>query len=74
MNDENMSFVYTFAKLLKINDISFINSMKSFKGIPHRYEIFFKKRNLTFINDSKATSFTSTQLAAFLVSKIYIGY
>ena len=71
MNDENMSFVYTFAKLLKINDISFINSMKSFKGLPHRYEIFLKKDNLIFINDSKATSFTSTQLALSSLKNIY---
>ncbi len=71
INDENMSFVYTFAKLLKINDTSFINSMKSFKGLPHRYEIFLKKGNLIFINDSKATSFTSTHLALSNLENIY---
>ena len=27
--------------------------MKSFKGLPHRFEIFLKKKNITFINDSK---------------------
>ena len=30
--------------------------MKSFVGLPHRYEIFLKKKNITFINDSKATT------------------
>ncbi len=44
LNDENMSFVYTFAKLMKIKEKSFIESMKSFKGLPHRFEIFLKKK------------------------------
>ena len=39
-NNENISFVYTLSKLLKINKISFLKSMKSFVGLPHRYEIF----------------------------------
>ena len=41
-----MSFVYTFAKLIKISDKSFIKSMKSFKGLAHRFEIFMKKITL----------------------------
>ena len=71
INDENMCFIYAFAKLLKINDISFINAMKSFKGLPHRYQFFLKKKNLIFINDSKATSFTSTHLALSSLKNIY---
>ena len=31
--------------------------------MPHRYEIFLKKRNYCFINDSKATSFQATKYA-----------
>ena len=63
VNEENMNFVYTLAKMLKINDKSFIKSMSSFVGLPHRYEIFFKKKGITFINDSKATSFQATKIA-----------
>ena len=66
-----MSFIYAFSKLLKIREQSFINSMKSFQGLPHRFEIFFKKKNLTFINDSKATSFKATQLALSSLKNIY---
>ena len=29
----------------------------------HRYEVFLKKKNYTFINDSKATSFQATKFA-----------
>jgi UDP-N-acetylmuramoylalanine--D-glutamate ligase len=71
INNENMSFVYAFSKLLKIKEKSFINSMKSFEGLPHRFEIFLKKNNVTFINDSKATSFIAAQVALSSFQKIY---
>ena len=71
MNDENMVFTYSFAKLIKIKDKAFINSMKSFKGLPHRFEIFLKKKRVTFINDSKATSFKATQPALSSLKNIY---
>ena len=63
INDENMSYVYELSKLLKISEKSFLKSLKSFTGLPHRYEVFLKKKNCTFINDSKATSFQSTKFA-----------
>ena len=40
INDENMGFVYTFAKLMRIKDNFFVKAMNSFKGLPHRFEIF----------------------------------
>ncbi len=71
INDENMSFVFTFAKLLKIKEKNFITAMKSFKGLSHRFEIFLKKNSITFINDSKATSFIATQSALSSLKNIY---
>jgi len=70
-NDENMNFVYTLAKKLKISDNSFIKSMNSFKGLPHRHEIFLKKQGVTFINDSKATSLQSSKHALAGCKNIY---
>ena len=70
-NEENMNFVYTLAKLLKIKDKSFINAMNSFIGLPHRYEIFLKKKGIIFINDSKATSFQATKSALASGSNIF---
>tara|TARA_B100001027_G_scaffold42816_1_gene27613 strand:- start:272 stop:805 length:534 start_codon:yes stop_codon:yes gene_type:complete len=63
MNDQNMSFVYELTRLLKISEKSFLNSLNTFVGLPHRYEIFMKRNNCIFINDSKATSFHSTKFA-----------
>jgi UDP-N-acetylmuramoylalanine--D-glutamate ligase len=71
INDENMCFIYTVSKLLGIKDTPFINTMKSFKGLPHRFEIFLKKKNITFINNSKATSFIATQSALSSLKNIY---
>ena len=63
INDENMSNVFKFSKLLNISESSFIKSMNTFTGLPHRYEFFLKKKNINFINDSKATSFQATKFA-----------
>ncbi len=71
INNENMSFVFAFAKLLKIKKKNFIKSLRTFKGLPHRYEVFFKKKNCTFINDSKATSFESCKYALENTKNIY---
>ena len=71
INDENMGFVYTFAEILKIKKNNFIKSMNSFKGLPHRFEIFLKKKHMTFINDSKATSFTATQTALSSLNNVF---
>ena len=71
INEENMSFVYTLSKLLKISEKSFFKAMKSFKGLSHRFEIFLKRGNTTFINDSKATSFTAAESALLSLKNVY---
>ena len=63
INDENMSYVFTLSKIFRISRNSLVKSLRSFKGLPHRYEIFLRKKNFVFINDSKATSFEATKYA-----------
>ena len=63
INDENMSHAFALSKLLRISEKSFVKSLDSFKGLQHRYEVFLKKKNYLFINDSKATSFQATKFA-----------
>ena len=60
-NKENLKFTYALAKKIKINDLSFIKAMNTFVGLEHRNEIFLKRKNITFINDSKATSFQAAK-------------
>ena len=71
INEENMSFVYTISKLLKIRENFFFKAMKSFKGLSHRFEIFLEKENIKFINDSKATSFTASESALRSLKNVY---
>ncbi len=71
MNDENMNFAYSLSKIIKISDKNFVDSMNSFLGLPHRFEIFLKKKNITFINDSKATSFMASKFALASKRNIY---
>ena len=62
-NQENIKFVYEISKILKIKKNSFINACNSFRGLPHRHELFLEKKNIRFINDSKATSFEASKNA-----------
>ena len=71
INDENMSFAYTFSKMIKISEKNFITAANSFVGLSHRYEVFLKKKNITFVNDSKATSFVSTKFALSCSKNVY---
>jgi len=71
INDENMSFVYQLAKKFNISDGSFIRSANFFKGLEHRHEIFFRKKGIKFINDSKATNFEATRHALMSNKNIY---
>ena len=70
-NIDNLNLLYILSKLLKISDKKFVNSMNTFKGLPHRYEIFLKKKNITFVNDSKATSFEASKFALASSQNIY---
>ena len=62
-NLENLSFVYKLSTILSINKKVIFKAFNTFKGLPHRNEIFFKKQDVTFINDSKATSFEAARHA-----------
>ncbi len=71
INNENMSYVYRLSKLLKIKKDSFIKSINSFVGLPHRYELFLKRNGTNFVNDSKATSFQASKFALSCSKNIY---
>ena len=45
-NIENLGFAYEIAKNFNLSQKSILNSLKDFKGLNHRYEIFFKKKIL----------------------------
>ena len=59
-NKENLSFVLEISKKLKLKNSPLIKTIQNFKGLKYRQQIIFKKNNLTIINDSKSTSFSSS--------------
>ena len=71
INEENMIFICSIVKHLKLKKHLFVSAINSFKGLLHRFETFLKKKNVIFIDDSKATSFISSQLALSSLKNIY---
>ncbi len=59
-NKENLSFVIELSKKLNLKNDLLIKTIQNFKGLKYRQQIIYKKNNLTIINDSKSTSFSSS--------------
>ena len=62
-NLENVAFAYKISTILKVQKNIILRALNTFKSLPHRNETFYQKRGITFVNDSKATSFDATQHA-----------
>ena len=60
-NKENLSFIFKIAPKLKLSNKKLIKTINKFKGLDYRQQIIFDKKNLTIINDSKSTSFASSE-------------
>ena len=60
-NKENLLFIFKIASKLKLNKKKLIRTINRFKGLDYRQQIIFDKKNLTIINDSKSTSFASSE-------------
>ena len=59
-NKENLKFILEVVKILKLKKNILIETLKKFKGLKYRQEIIFQSKKLTIINDSKATTFSSS--------------
>ena len=59
-NKENLLFVIEITKILKIKKENLFKVLNKFKGLKYRQQVIFRNKKLTIINDSKATSFSSS--------------
>ena len=59
-NLNNIHFIYTICKKLNFSDKKIFKSLNKFKGLKFRKQIIYNKNNLQIINDSKSTSFSSS--------------
>ncbi len=70
-NKENLSFIFEIAKIFKIKKKNLYKVLKNFRGLKYRQQIIFKSKNLTIINDSKSTSFSSSVSILKSLSNVY---
>ena len=59
-NRENLSFILEVAKIFKLKERLLIKTLNKFKGLKYRQEVVFQSKKITIINDSKATTFSSS--------------
>jgi len=70
-NKENLTFIFQIIKLFKIKRNILFLTLKKFKGLKYRQEIIYKTKKITIINDSKATSFSSSESLLKSLSNVY---
>ena len=59
-NKENLRFIFSIASKLNLNKKYLFKTINRFKGLNFRQQIIYKSKKITVINDSKATSFSSS--------------
>ena len=70
-NKENLKFILEVAKILNLKKEPLIKTLKKFKGLKYRQEIIFQSKKLTIINDSKATTFSSSETLLRSLTNVY---
>ena len=70
-NRENLSFIFFISRKLNLQNKKIIKTINKFKGLKYRQEIIYNNNKITFINDSKATSFSSTTNILRSLKKVF---
>ena len=70
-NLNNIHFVYRISKIFKISDHIIFKTLNLFKGLKFRKQIVLSTKNLKIINDSKSTSFSSSNGLLSTYKNIY---
>ncbi len=60
-NQANLSFVLEIIKNFPIKKNILIKSINKFKGLNYRQQIIYNKKRLIIVNDSKSTSYSSSE-------------
>ena len=70
-NRENLSFIFSVSKKLKLKKNKIFKTINKFRGLKYRQQIIYNNNKITFINDSKATTFASTINILKSLKKVY---
>ena len=70
-NFQNIAFAYVISRICEVDLHQIIDSLLSFKSLPHRQEFIGSSSNVIFINDSKATNWASALYALSCYKNIF---
>jgi len=70
-NKENLKFILEVAKILKLKKYLLVKTLKKFEGLKYRQQIIFRSKKLIIINDSKATTFSSSVSLLKSLTNVY---
>jgi len=70
-NKENLSFVIEISKKLNIKKNDLFKTLKKFNGLKYRQQTIYRSKSLTIINDSKATSYSSSVSILKSLTNVY---
>ena len=70
-NQANLSFALEIAKHFRVKKKELFKTVNNFYGLDYRQQIIFDKKNLTIINDSKSTSYSSSVEILKMYKNIY---
>ena len=70
-NKQNLLHVFAIAKKLGVKKNILFKTLLSFKGLKFRQQTIYKSKKFTLINDSKATSYSSSVNVLKSLKKVY---
>jgi UDP-N-acetylmuramoylalanine--D-glutamate ligase len=70
-NKENLAFIFEIIKIFAIKKKNIFKVLKNFQGLKYRQQVIFRSKDLIIINDSKATSFSSSVSILKTLSNVY---
>ena len=71
MNQANLAFVLRIIKNFPIKKKILLKSINEFSGLDYRQQIIFQNKRLIIINDSKSTSYSSSEELLKMQNNIY---
>ena len=70
-NKQNLLHVFAVAKKLGVNKSILFKTVNNFKGLKFRQQIIYESKKFTLINDSKATSYSSSINVLKSLKRVY---
>ncbi len=70
-NKQNLLHVFSVVKKMNVNKSILFKTIDRFKGLKFRQQIIYKSKKLTLINDSKATTYSSSINILKSLKKVY---